>query len=278
MARKRQRKGDAPTEQELLEQLAAAPLVDVLGVMEAAGVSGHRSAGEERWTLIFGFASWRIAGGPLRTDELIVRRKVREREIDKYRLLVEPNSVTRIRARVVEDSLYGRPDALLFRVLGQDDSDAELNAEVKRLQRPVKLKDPTFGTFELDRGIDRFIGRASWNGRRVRLMIAAGESIDFERGLLAARSLWRKQKSWNTKILAYAARELLPLKNQSWREVDERPLTAREFQARMKLNTISVSPDGSFEFFYDDGDLFWGHSIEVDGIVDEGLSRASLVG
>lgn len=33
------------------------------------------------------FASWRIAGGALQTQELVVRRKVREWEIGKYQRL-----------------------------------------------------------------------------------------------------------------------------------------------------------------------------------------------
>lgn len=104
MASKRKPLDGHASEQRLLKQLAAAPLVDVLGVLSAGGVSGAWSRGDTLWTLLFGFASWRIRGGPLRTEELIVRRKVRQKEIDKYRKLVKPNVVTRVRARVVEGS------------------------------------------------------------------------------------------------------------------------------------------------------------------------------
>jgi hypothetical protein len=228
--------------------------------------------------LLFSFASWRIAGGPLRTQELIVRRAVREKEIDEYRKLVKPDVVTRIRARVVEDSVFGRPEALLVRVVGRDGTDAELNAELNRLQQPVKFKDKTFGTFVLDRRVDWYEGRAAWNGRKVRLSLAAHEQAEVERALRVARTLWRAQKTWRAKVLAYAVRHLLPLKNDNWLDDGERSLTAKQFQARMKLNSITVSPDGSFEFWHDDGDLFCGHAIQISGTLAKGLCGADIPG
>jgi hypothetical protein len=278
MTKRRKRSGSHASERELLEQLAAAPLVDVLGVLAASGVSGCWVQGDTLWTVGFCFASWRIAGGPLRTQELHVRRKVRQKQIDKYRELVKPDAVTQIRARVVEDSVFGHPEALLVRVVGQDDADAELNAEVKRLQQPVTMKDKTFGTFTLDRRIDWYEARAAWNGRKVRLSLAAHEPRDVERAMQVARSLWRAQKSWQTKVSAYAVRELLPLKNGNWLGDEERPLTAKQFQATMKLESITISPDGSFEFWHDDGALFWGHSIQISGSLTKGLYSADIPG
>jgi len=34
----------------------------------------------------------------------------------------------------------------------------------------------------------------------------------------------------------------------------------------MELQSISILPNGSFVFWHKDGDLFWGHSIEVGEI------------
>jgi hypothetical protein len=264
--------------QQLLKQLAAAPLVDVLGVLAASGVGGSWSQGDTWWTLGFGFASWRIAGGPLRTQELFVRRKVRENVIDKYRKLVKPNVVTRIRARVLEDSVFDRPEALLVKVVGRDKSDAELNAEVNRLQQPVRIKDKTFGTFTLDRRVDWYEGKAAWNGHKVRLTLSAHEPADIERALQVARTLWRAQRSWSVKVLAYAVNQLLPLKNDNWLSEDEQPLSPKQFKARMTLDSITVSPEGSFEFWHDDGDLFWGHAIHISGSLGDGLTNADIPG
>jgi hypothetical protein len=51
-----------------------------------------------------------------------------------------------------------------------------------------------------------------------------------------------------------------------------------EFKARMALESVTVEADGSFQFWYGDGDLFWGHSIQVSGNLAEGPTDASLAG
>src|SRR5262245_31133501 len=101
-----------PTMAKFRKQLASAPLVDVVGVLSAHGVGGGWSPGDTRWTMTFSFAAWRIIGRELHRNELIVRREVREKEIEVFRKLVQPNVVTRIRARVVEHSVWERSDAL----------------------------------------------------------------------------------------------------------------------------------------------------------------------
>jgi hypothetical protein len=73
-------------------------------------------------------------------------------------------------------------------------------------------------------------------------------------------------------------KELLSLKNEAWREEGESPLAAADFIKRMKLESISVLTNGDIEFWHDDGDLFWGHAIEVSGNLKKGLTRAVLQG
>ena len=46
----------------------------------------------------------------------------------------------------------------------------------------------------------------------------------------------------------------------------------------MRLTSINTYPEGGFEFWHDDGDLFWGHYIQVSGSLDEGLTSADIPG
>ena len=73
-------------------------------------------------------------------------------------------------------------------------------------------------------------------------------------------------------------KELLPLKNETWLEEGESPFSAEKFKSRMMLQSISIYPNGDIEFWHDDGDLFWGHSIQISGSLDEGLSEADIPG
>ncbi|MGL5062468.1 MAG: DUF2262 domain-containing protein [Microcoleus sp.] len=61
----------------------------------------------------------------------------------------------------------------------------------------------------------------------------------------------------------YAARELLELKNQTWLDENEEPLTMEKFKSCMILESLVISSEGDVQFYYNDGDLFWGHYILI---------------
>jgi hypothetical protein len=61
----------------------------------------------------------------------------------------------------------------------------------------------------------------------------------------------------------YAVEKLLELKNETWLDEDEEPLTPEQFKIRMILESIDISSKGDVAFFYNDGDLFFGHCILI---------------
>ena len=54
-------------------------------------------------------------------------------------------------------------------------------------------------------------------------------------------------------------------------------ITEEKFAERMVLNSIGFDENG-FEVFYDDDDMFWGHSILVDGTLENGIEQAYIAG
>lgn len=79
-------------------------------------------------------------------------------------------------------------------------------------------------------------------------------------------------------IKAFAAEKLLDIKNNSWLEEDEKPLTAAAFATQISLDAVTSFVDGSLEIHFFDNDIFWGHSIQVS--VNEGfvLADADIAG
>jgi hypothetical protein len=163
-------------------------------------------------------------------------------------------------------------------VIGLDASDAEMNDEVAVLRKPVSYTDREFGTFTLDRRLNWFMTNTKWNGRDIRLKIAACEPSEVERSLDIARKLWLAQESWQAEVLSCAARELLPVKNATWLGEGETKITAAQFTQRMELQWITVWPNGEFTFWHKDGELFFGHDIEVAGTLATGLKTANIHG
>jgi hypothetical protein len=264
--------------EQLLEQLTAAPIQDIIGVASPRGVGAVGYDVDKRWMMGFELDAWRIHGCALHTQPLIVRRAVTDDELKSYQDSVQPYNIVRITARVVIDSVFGRPEALLESFVGTDDSDAELNDYGTDLQKPVTFHDPNLGTFTLDRQLDRFEGEANWCWETISLHLSAIEPRKVQEALNTAYSLWKDQWEWQKRIRQFAVQKLLPIKNDFWLEDGERALTAEQFDDRMTLESIDVDADGSFTFWHDDGDLFWGHLIEVRGNLCDGPTDADIPG
>ena len=79
------------------------------------------------------------------------------------------------------------------------------------------------------------------------------------------------------KAKEYTVKKLLKLKNDLWLEEDEKEVTKKEFRARMKFTSLYVFSE-SANFYFDDGDLFWGHSIEVNVNKNLEFTDANIVG
>jgi hypothetical protein len=253
----------------------SSPIVDVLGIVDASGVSGGRLTDDPLWSLSLRLSPWRISGGLIQFDELAVTRNVSDEELRRWQEIFSPYSVVRIKARVGE-SAFG-PQAILEDYGGKVSFDEELNHHAAELQKPVTFKDAQFGTFLLDRRVDWFEAEGvQWNGTAVRLNLSdADEALD---AIETARALWKDEAAWDRRIRDRIVEELHSLKNDTWLGEDEAELSRDEFLGRIVLDAITVHEDGSFTFWYDDGDLFWGHAIEVYGNLTDGPKSANLAG
>jgi hypothetical protein len=147
-----------------------------------------------------------------------------------------------------------------------------------KLAQPVVITTARFGDLTLDRSIGWFEGEAKWNGESIRIDFPTDETQDISTSLKVAETLWDDQRAWKQKVNEFAVQELLPVKNDYWLDDNESPLTPSQFTSRMTLQSISIYPDGDFEFWHGDGEVFWGHSIQISGSLDEGLTQADIPG
>ena len=134
-----------------------------------------------------------------------------------------------------------------------------------------------FGTLIFNEDLDWFTGESLWIEESVEVSFHVDQNNNIDAGLKVAETLWQHQDSWKERIEDYAVQELLMLKNENWLEEGQDTITPVEFKKLMKLQSIVFYPDGDFNFWYDDGDLFWGHSIAISGNL-EGLKDADIPG
>jgi hypothetical protein len=79
-------------------------------------------------------------------------------------------------------------------------------------------------------------------------------------------------------IKAFSASKLTEIKNVSWLEDGEEAISEQGFIQKMELDAINAFSEGSFNVFFNDNDLFWGHSIIVNVNSDFTLEDAEIAG
>jgi hypothetical protein len=90
-----------------------------------------------------------------------------------------------------------------------------------------------------------------------------------------------KQLSWLTKnkdlVDEIIIRDLLPLKNENWLE-DQAPISKEDFLQAIRPNSIDFIRNAALDLYYDDGDLFFGHTIKVSISAKPEVKKATMEG
>lgn len=262
--------------EEFMRRIANAPEQDITGLVGANGAGGHKGESES-WNLVVHLAAWKDSSGTICREEVRVEIPVSEEELSRQMGAIKAYSLMGLRLRIAEHP-NGRMQGVGSGVPVTGVHDEVLSQIATELQEPVVISDPVLGDFTLDRSVDWFRGEATWAGTMVRLELSVNENGAANQCLRVAKTLWDDQSSWAAKISEHAVARLLQLKNDTWLDEGELPVTPDSFKSRMSLESVMVFPDGTFEFWYDDGVLFWGHSIQVSGSLAEGLTDVDIPG
>ena len=146
-------------------------------------------------------------------------------------------------------------------------------------KKPVTFWEEGLGTFTLNRQVDWFETELDWLGAEISLVFDQDENrADC---VMNAKALLADAAGWDRRVREYAADELLSTANDwAGQMEDEEPqeITREQFMERMELESIEIRADGSFQFWFGDGDLFYGHSIWVSGDLENGPDDASMEG
>jgi hypothetical protein len=261
----------------LWRELAKQPAGDLVGVVRPGGVSGGQARGEKQWTLQIRLIAWRINGGPVSRKDLVVRKKCGERLVVQMLDSIGDYDVLRMRARVAVDNEMGSPQAQLVRLLGKA-SDPEMLAAAGGLKKKVVLKHRALGTLRLDRASGDFNGNAKWRDRRVRLSLEVDGRGSPDAAADHARILIGAQREWAPRVERRIVASLFPHWVKTWKLDEDKPLNEAQFLKKLKPTSIAMDPTGSFSVWYDDGDLFGGHAVEVTGRLRDGVKHADLAG
>ena len=241
----------------------------ILAVTGANGFGGGKTRGETLWTASIGLTAWMEEDSPdIHRGEFVLSTIGDEQLLEVLRRRTRPDFIIKFRGRVSEDG-----KRLLLLDLPEPGFDPDLKAILEEQKKPVTFWEEGLGTFTLDRRVDWFETEVDWLGGQISLVFDAEE--DRAEVLQRAKTLLAGAADWDQRIRAYAADDLLVSAND-WAEDEE--ITREQFIQRMELESIEIRADGSFEFWFADGDMFYGHSIHVSGDMEHGPDDAAMEG
>ncbi|BAB72881.1 DUF2262 domain-containing protein [Anabaena sp. FACHB-709] len=139
------------------------------------------------------------------------------------------------------------------------------------------IKHEILGELRYDTKFDCYEGQVVFYETQLSISISIEDNNKLESILTRASSFVRHLKHYAKNAEEYAVKKLLELKNETWLDEDEIFLTPEDFKNRMMLEGLVFSPDGEVAFYYNDGNLFFGHCILItmdkdNCFIDAGIS------
>lgn len=277
-AKERQQAAEIPQALRTLGQDFLPEELEILAVTGANPFSGSQGEeGEGLRPAFIGLTAWMEADGPELHQGAFRLETIADNQLmPVLRQRARPDFIIRFRARRSEDGTR-----LLLLDLPEPGFDPELKAILDEQKKPVTFWVDGLGTFALNRALGWFEAEADWLGSPIRLDLDRDE--DREKCLFYLRALMKGQADWDGRLRACAARDLLELAND-WasdggcEEHEPEEITREQFMERLEPDAVQISGDGSFDFWFNDGALFWGHSIHVTGSLEGGPEKAEMEG
>lgn len=244
----------------------------VTGLIDLQGASGFAEGDD--WGLLFNFVAYKIGKGDILHEELTVTMKVSEKKLDKCLKKIDALSVIKVKGKLRGER--GNKSLEVTKLIERRLADEPFEAIARELRKPVIFKSKVFGMLRFDRRVDCFDGVVKWRGCKVRLSLFVEDQFPIREAEKFAKKVWKDQDFWDKRILAFATKKLLKLKNESWLDEGEKPLKKKKFLKKLVLCSISLYRGGAFEFNYDAGDLFYGHQVTVSCDLKKGPTDASI--
>jgi hypothetical protein len=158
------------------------------------------------------------------------------------------------------------------------------NANPTKRPRATAIEHPILGSLVPHKLMPESLsGRLKYGQYQVDLVVSPDDST-IEVALELATSLIERLEALDLKCRRLIAEEFLESYNSHWRfgevahqdgtfKAFEKPhLTTAQFCENLKISSIQASGCSLLVFYYDDSDMFWGHTLEAisfDGIAFE---------
>lgn len=139
----------------------------------------------------------------------------------------------------------------------------------------ISIEEERIGSLQFTRQDVFYIARYQWRNSPCLLRLRSDSGEDLREFLTAFMDLLTNHDHWDEQAKAFAAKELLPVKNNLWVKFGEDELSESEFIENLTIRSLSFSQK-SFAIRYDDNNMFYGHEIRVFGNMRDGFKSADI--
>jgi hypothetical protein len=228
------------------------------------------------WELRLTLQPWRADNGSIQTAKLTAIAHNLDREsAQSLAQAYPPGQFVRLAVAALPATGLDRPEVAITTLEGLIDA-PDLAGFIVSVPVFAPYDHPALGRFVKERDALPHIGAATWNGAAIEIWLD-GDEPDLDACAAGAEAMLANAAVWQAEMTARAYASMYPNWDAVWRE-DDPPLTEAQWQARLTLDALSVTANGRFTATFADGDLFWGHAIEVSGSLAEGATDAVMVG
>ena len=247
---------------------------DVLGITDPGGVAAEKVEDTELWKVSIGLTAWmdeyeqELHQSPARFEAM-----VDETLLDYLRARIPRNFIITATVRPCEEDA----GCFLMTDLPKPAFDPQLKALLEEQKKPVTLEVEGLGTFTLNRALGWYDASVEWMGEEISLNLDQNEETLAD-AQVTAKALTDAQADWDLRVRTFAAEQLLAQVNELVQSEDEDAelYTAEMLARQFQIDSILAGPNGAFEFWFSDDDLFMAHPVHVAGTLEQGPQLAEM--
>ncbi|PRX53957.1 DUF2262 domain-containing protein [Flagellimonas meridianipacifica] len=174
-------------------------------------------------------------------------------------------------------SFYNR--FMVVKVIKESFQNNELLEILEEYKKPVIMSNEILGKFELNKDYANFYGEIDWRGKKVSVSLGVdiNDNATWTKALDKLLYLYDQQEKIDLDLRKFSGEELTYLAND-WLEDENEEITKNDFINRMSLSELVVHFDGDFTAYYNDDNMFYGHTIDVSGNIETGIDSANIAG
>lgn len=231
-----------------------------------------------------------------KTDEVIstdavIQWEVSDKSIDdrSYMKTFEPEKIYHIKAQKDLNKLTGSKDLFYFvEMISDNSSHPILNDVLQESQEDIIYNDEFFGNSTLNKKCSQFDIDINWKGSEATLFIDVdqNDTNSWQKQFAIARDFIQQQDYWDDILRTASAEKLYELDNE-WDDADDIygatgsniKISQEDFAKRLSMAEIILNEDGdSFIIYYYDDDVFFGHVVEINGSLSQGIEHIHISG